>query len=132
MLAQNVPNLLYAWAGSQADPSALGVLGLGAVVVGEDIGAGLGTAVFLVYIMRCVDPRHKATHMAVLTAIMSVGFTLAGVASGFLADALGFGWYFGLTFVATIPSMVLMPFVPHLDDPPANPPQDAAKARADA
>lgn len=131
VLAQNIPNLLYAWAASQPDPSALGVLGLGAVVVGEDIGAGLGTAVFLVYIMRCVDPRHKATHMAVLTAIMSIGFTLAGVASGFLADALGFAWYFLLTFAATLPSMVLMPFVPHLDDPPTNPPKSAAKPGAD-
>jgi PAT family beta-lactamase induction signal transducer AmpG len=117
MLAQNVPNLLYWWAASHADPSALGVVGIGAVVVGEDFGAGLGTAVLLVYIMRCVDPRHKATHMAVLTAIMSLGFTLAGVASGFLADALGFETYFLLTFVATMPSMLLIPFVPHLEDP---------------
>jgi PAT family beta-lactamase induction signal transducer AmpG len=123
VLAQNIPNLLYAWAASQPDPAALGNVVLGAVVIGEDIGAGLGTAVFMIYIMRCVDPRHKATHMAVLTAIMSLGFTLAGVASGFLADALGFANYFVLTFVATIPSMLLMPFVPHLDDPvtPAGP-----------
>ncbi len=118
VLAQNVPNLLYAWAGSQPDPAALGVVGLGAIVVGEDFGAGLGTAVFMVYIMRCVDPRHKATHMAVLTAIMSIGFTLAGVASGFIAEAVGFGTYFLLTFCATVPSMLLIPFVPHLDDAP--------------
>lgn len=125
VLAQNVPNLLYAWAAGQPDPSALGHVGLAAIVIGEDIGAGLGTAFFMVYIMRCVDPRHKATHMAVLTALMSIGFTLAGVASGFLADALGFSVYFVLTFVATIPSMVLLPFVPFLDDPPGSPAKQA-------
>lgn len=116
VLAQNLPNLLYAWAASQPDPAGLGPVVLGAIVVGEDIGAGLGTGVFMIYIMRCVDPRHKATHMAVLTAIMSIGFTLAGVASGFLADLLGFANYFVLTFAATLPSMLLIPFVPYLDD----------------
>lgn len=115
VLAQNIPNLLYAWAADQPDPSALGPVVLGAVVVGEDLGAGLGTAVFMVYLMRCVDPRHKATHMAVLTAIMSIGFTLAGVASGFLAEAMGFPSYFVMTFLATGPSMLLMPFVPYID-----------------
>ncbi len=128
VLAQNIPNLLYAWAAGQPEPAALGHVVLGAIVIGEDIGAGLGTAAFMVYIMRCVDPRHKATHMAVLTAIMSLGFTLAGVASGFLADALGFSVYFLLTFVATVPSMVLLPFVPHLDDPP----ETAAKPAPEA
>jgi PAT family beta-lactamase induction signal transducer AmpG len=121
VLAQNIPNLLYAWAAGQPDPGALGSVVLGTVVVGEDIGAGLGTAVFMVYLMRCVDPRHKATHMAVLTAIMSIGFTLAGVASGFLADMLGFQSYFVMTFLATVPSMLLLPFVPYLDPSPAAP-----------
>jgi len=121
LLAQNIPNLLYAWAASQPDPGALGPVVLGSVVIGEDVGAGLGTAVFMVYLMRCVDPRHKATHMAVLTAIMSIGFTLAGVASGFLADLLGFSSYFVLTFVATVPSMLLVPFVPYLDRPQDRP-----------
>jgi PAT family beta-lactamase induction signal transducer AmpG len=114
VLAQNIPNLLYAWAAGAADPGSLGSVVIGAVVIGEDFGAGLGTAVFMVYIMRCVDPRHKATSMAVLTAIMSIGFTLAGVASGFLAKLLGFQPYFILTFFATFPSMMLLPFVPHV------------------
>lgn len=128
VLAQNVPNLLYAALAATDDPSALGHVWVGTVVIVEDIGAGFGTAVFLVYIMRCCDPRHKATHMAVLTAIMSIGFTLAGMASGFLVEWLGgFALFFALTFVATIPSMVLLPFVPFLDPrPDAGPPRDDA------
>ena len=43
----------------------------------------------MVYLMRCCDPAHKAAHFAILTALMSVSFTIAGVASGFLANALG-------------------------------------------
>ena len=81
----------------------------------ENFGAGLGTAVFMIYIMRCCDPRHRAAHMAIVTALMSIGFTAAGVASGFLADRMGFSLYFGFTFLATLPAMVILPFAPHLD-----------------
>lgn len=115
VLAQNLPNLLYAVLAA-ADPSSLGTPAVAAVVIVEDIGAGFGTAVFMVYIMRCCDPRHKATHMALMTAIMSIGFTLAGAASGFVVPWVG-GWthFFALTFVATIPSMLVLPFAPFLD-----------------
>ena len=43
------------------------------------------------------------------------GFTAAGVLSGYIAAEIGFAWYFFFTFVATIPSMVILPFAPHLD-----------------
>ena len=94
----------------------------------EQFGAGLGTAVLMVYIMRCCNPAHKAAHMAILTALMSVSFTIAGVCSGFLAESMGFGNYFLFTFLVTLPSMALMFFLPHLDDPP--PPAPAPPAWA--
>ena len=117
MLAQNVLNLLYMVV-AMGDPAQVSTTTLGAVIVAENVGAGLGTAVFMVYTMRCAAPSHRAAHMAIVTALMSVGFTLAGVSSGFLADALGYAPYFGFTFLATIPSMLLIPFVPHLDEAP--------------
>jgi PAT family beta-lactamase induction signal transducer AmpG len=86
-----------------------------AVIALEQVGSGLGTAVFMVYLMRCCDPAHRAAHMAIVTALMSVSFTLAGICSGFLASWLGFGPYFVFTFVVTIPGMLLVFFLPHLD-----------------
>jgi MFS transporter, PAT family, beta-lactamase induction signal transducer AmpG len=115
VLAQNVLNLLYMGLALAPDPSAVSTTTLTALVGLENFGAGLGTAVFMVYLMRTCDPRHKAGHFAIVSALMSVGFTVAGVLSGFLAESLGFANYFGLTFLATIPSMVLIAFVPHLD-----------------
>ena len=82
------------------------------VIAVEHFGAGLGTAVFMVYLMRTCDPAHKAGHFAIVSALMSLSFTLAGVLSGFLAEALGFTWYFLFTFFATVPSMVLIWFAP--------------------
>lgn len=122
VLAQNVLNLLYMGLASLPDPTVLNGVGSGfgwlpltIVITLEHVGAGLGTAVFMVYLMRTCDPEHKAGHMAIVTALMSVGFTLAGMFSGFLAEAIGFDVYFGFTFLATIPGMVLIFFIPHLD-----------------
>lgn len=122
VLAQNLLNLLYMGLALAPDPSAIGTGTLTVVIACEHGGAGLGTAVFMVYLMRTCDPAHKAGHFAIVSALMSVSFTVAGVASGFLAEALGFANYFGLTFLATIPGMLLIFFIPHLDgrSTPAN------------
>ena len=108
VLGQNVLNLLYLLLALHQGPVALEWLI--AVIALESFGAGLGTAVFMVYIMRCCRPS-----MAIVTALMSLSFTVAGVASGFLASWLGYAWYFALSFLATLPAMLLIPWVPHLD-----------------
>jgi len=113
VLLQNLLNLLYVTLALLPEPPGFAVVT--AVITVEHFGEGLGTAVFMVYLMRCCDPAHKASHMAILTALMSVSFTLAGVASGFMAEALGFATYFGFSFLATIPGMVLIFFIPFLD-----------------
>lgn len=115
VLAQNLLNLLYMGLAMAPDPAALSPAIVAGVIAVEHFGAGLGIAVFMVYLMRTCDPAHKAGHFAIVSALMSLSFTLAGVLSGFLADVLGFAWYFAFTFAATIPSMVLIWFVPHLD-----------------
>jgi len=114
VLAQNVLNLLFVWL-AWLGPERAGLPILTTVIAIEQFGGGLGTAVFMVYLMRCCDPAHRAAHMAIVTALMSVSFTLAGVGSGFLAAELGFATYFAFTFVATLPGMLLVPFLPHLD-----------------
>jgi len=114
-MGQNVLNLLYMWLAHAASKGPVSELTTGLIICGEQFGAGLGTAVFMVYILRCCDPAHKAAHMAILTALMSLSFTIAGVMSGFLAEALGFTLYFGVSFIATAPAMVLIFFIPHLD-----------------
>ena len=125
VVAQNLLNLLYMGLAVQATGEAVAGVGLvqavtayptvTAVICAEQFGQGLGTAVFMVYLMRCCAPGHKATHFAILSSVMSLSFTFAGVASGFLAAAIGFTNYFALSFVATVPAMVLIFFIPHLD-----------------
>ena len=91
------------------------------VLIIENVGAGLGTAAFMVYLIRCCMAGHKAAHMALLTSVMSISFTLAGVFSGFIAEFTGFPIYFAMTFVITIPGMLLTLWVPHIDEQGAPP-----------
>ena len=115
MLAQNLLNLLYVGLDRSVQSGPVAMSTVTAVITIEHFGEGLGTAVFMVYLMRCCDPAHKAAHMAILTALMSVSFTFAGVASGFMAEAWGFAPYFAFCFAATLPGMLLIPFLPYLD-----------------
>ena len=119
--AQNVLNLLYMALALHERPALEGAARGGvdirlvtALIVVEAFGAGLGSSAFQVFLMRTTKASYKAAHMAIATALMSVSATIAGVASGFLAAGLGFPVYFGLTFLATVPSMALIPFVPQL------------------
>ena len=130
VLSQNVLNLLYvfmAWHYREIfQRPDLGVADLDlvtALIVVEAFGAGLGTAAFMVFIMRTTRPDHKAAHFAIATGIATVSATLAGVFSGFLAGTLGFMWFFTFTFAATIPAMALIPFLPHLERSPQQLPQ---------
>jgi PAT family beta-lactamase induction signal transducer AmpG len=120
--AQNLPNLLYAFAawryagGGALAAGALPVLT--SFVVLEAFGAGMGTAAFMVFVMRTTRPAFKATHMAIATGIMNVAGVFAGVVSGALATRLGFPLFFTFTFLATLPGMILIPFLPLLGDAP--------------
>ncbi len=118
VLAQNVLHLLYVFLATRAAGS-VGMPVIGLVITVEHLGEGLGSAFFTVFLMRCCDPAHKAAHMAIVTALMSVGYTVAGVTSGFLAQSLGFTRYFLFTFLITFPSMSLIFFLPYLDGRPA-------------
>ena len=89
-----------------------------ALVSAEALGAGFGNAAFTVFIMRTTKTDHKAAHFAIGTGLMNIAGTLAGVVSGFIAARVGFVAYFGMTMVAALPSMCLIPFLPLLDDEP--------------
>lgn len=121
-LGQGIPNLLYmllAWMyrGIQGHPE-LGAANpylVTVFVVAESFGSGLGTAVFMVFIQRTCKPAFKAGHFAMATGLANISATFAGVLSGFLAHSMGFALFFGFTFLATLPGIGLIFFLPYLD-----------------
>ncbi len=100
---QSVAILLYV--GLAAFRPSLPVIA--ACVVTEQLVAGIGTSAFVVFILRLCDGPHKATHFSFATAVMSLAGTVAGSASGFLLEAVGYPLFFALAFVASLPGVVL-------------------------
>jgi PAT family beta-lactamase induction signal transducer AmpG len=109
------PYLVLNTSAQQVTPIGSGSLFLVALVHAFDqFAGGLGTSVLVTFLMRTCLPDFKAAHFAVGTGLMNLSGVLAGVAGGFLAERLGYGYFFGISFLASIPGMALIPFVPFL------------------
>lgn len=89
-----------------------GLWGVGAVVVGENLAAGLGTAAHTVFMMQRCRAAFSASHYALATAVVGLSSTLSGSLSGVLNGWLGHPLYFTLAFVMSWPSLVLVWYVP--------------------
>jgi PAT family beta-lactamase induction signal transducer AmpG len=132
LLAQNLTNLVYMalaiflgpylalnTGAQQTTPIGAGNLFFVALVHAFDqFAGGLGTSVLVTFLMRTCLPEFKAAHFAVGTGLMNLSGVFAGVAGGFLAERLGYGYFFGISFLASIPGMALIPFVPFLETKP--------------
>jgi MFS transporter, PAT family, beta-lactamase induction signal transducer AmpG len=120
ILAQNLPNLLYAVLGTiyegDLQITQAKFLTVSSFVVFESFGSGMGTAMFMVLIMRSTLPDFKAANMATATGVMNLSASMVGLFSGKMASLLGFPMFFVVTFILTIPSMLLLPFIPFLDE----------------
>ena len=84
---------------------------MAAVALFENFAAGLGTAAFLAFLMSVCERRYAATQYAVLSALLALTRTLAGGASGGLAERLGYARYFLLTFLLGLPAFGLLPWL---------------------
>ncbi|AKT39446.1 AmpG family muropeptide MFS transporter [Chondromyces crocatus] len=83
-----------------------------AIVIVEQIAAGIGTAALMVFLMRRCTGEFKASHFAVASALMSLPMTGIGSVSGFLAERVGFTVFFLLAFAASLPGVFLARRVP--------------------
>jgi MFS transporter, PAT family, beta-lactamase induction signal transducer AmpG len=79
------------------------------VALFENFAAGLGTAAFVAFLMSVCERRYAATQYAVLSALLALSRTVAGGASGAIAEQLGYARYFLLTFFLGLPAFLLIP-----------------------
>jgi PAT family beta-lactamase induction signal transducer AmpG len=126
LLAQNLTNVVYMLLAGGLAPYIVantaaahpvfigsGNLALAAAVHGFDqFASGLGTAVLTTYLMRLCKMEFKAAHFAIGSGLMSLGGVVAGVSSGFIASWLGYSGMFGISFLISIPGMILLFWVP--------------------
>lgn len=81
----------------------------------DQFAGGLGTAVLVTFLMRTCLAEFKAAHFAIGTGLMNISGVLSGVMSGFLAQRLGYGPFFGISFLASLPGMAMVFYIPFLD-----------------
>jgi PAT family beta-lactamase induction signal transducer AmpG len=130
ILAQNFTNVIYMAlaihlasfikinTGAQ-EPVAIGIFNLVLVALThgfDQFAGGLGTAVLMTFLMRICHKEYKAAHYAIGSALMNTGGLFFGALSGFITSWLGYAWLFGISFVVSIPAMLLIPFLPNLAD----------------
>jgi len=116
-LAMNLNIWVYVWlAWARPDPRTTGGMALIAGILAyEQLAAGLGNAVLMIYAMRTCKPEYKAAHFAIASAIASIAGTVIGGFGGVIVGRVGYLGLFILAFVAALPSMGCLFFLPYLD-----------------
>ncbi len=130
----NVPHLCYVYL-SQTAPLSLGTIQI--LVAIEKFGYSFGFVGNMLYMMQQLAPgKYKMTHYAFATALMNLVLVPTQMASGPLADKLGYKSFFVFVLVASIPSVIaawMAPFPnpPDVDETDALAPENpAAKSAA--
>jgi PAT family beta-lactamase induction signal transducer AmpG len=102
-----------------AEPVGIGAVNLVLVAAThgfDQFAGGLGNAVLMTYLMRICHKEFKAAHYAIGSALMNVSNLFSAPFSGIIAGWLGYAWLFGLSFVFSVPAMLLIPFLPYVSD----------------
>ncbi len=104
----NVPHLCYVILSQAVSPDRpLSMYAIIALVSVEKFGYSFGFVGNMLYMMQQLAPgRHKMTHYAFATALMNLVLIPTQMASGPLADWLGYRSFFIFVLIASIPSII--------------------------
>lgn len=78
----------------------------------DQFAGGLGTAVLMTFLMRICRKEFKAAHYAIGTGFMNISGVFVGVLGGFLCSWFGYGYFFGISFLLSIPGMIAVLYLP--------------------
>ncbi|MEO7795990.1 MAG: MFS transporter [Thermoanaerobaculia bacterium] len=77
----------------------------------ENFTQGLGTAALLSFLTACCRKENAATEYALLSALFAFSREIAGAASGFGAERMGYAGFFAFTALLAIPALGLLPWL---------------------
>jgi PAT family beta-lactamase induction signal transducer AmpG len=111
-LTLNLPHAAYLYlAHAQPGPALAYPL-----VALEQLGYGLGSTAFMVYLMRVSRGEHRTSHFAIATGLMALGMMLPGMVSGAIQEAIGYRAFFLLVLALGLPGLAVLPLLPRLAD----------------
>lgn len=79
-----------------------------AVILFDNILAGMGGAVWVVYLSNFCSKKFSATQYALLSALNMVPLSILAGASGWLADQMGWVWFFNFTGLLMVPALYMI------------------------
>jgi PAT family beta-lactamase induction signal transducer AmpG len=106
-LPQAVSNLGYAAVAAWELPGPA----LYAASMIDSLAGGLGTAAFLGFFLAVCDREGATLQYALLSSLFSLTGRLAGAVSGLGVERWGYATYFAVTFLASVPGLLLVPLV---------------------
>jgi PAT family beta-lactamase induction signal transducer AmpG len=114
-LCMNVPHLCFVYLSHAVSPDApLSLATIATLVTIEKFGYSFGFVANMLYMMQQLSPgKYQMTHYAFCTALMNLVLIPTQMASGPLADSLGYRAFFLFVLAASIPSVIaawLAPF----------------------
>lgn len=113
-LCLNIPHvtfLILSQMVSPENPVSLGVIAT--LVTIEKAGYSFGFVANMLYMMQQISPgKYHMTHYAFCTSIMNLVLIPTQMASGPMADMLGFQTFFWVVIIASIPSVIGAYFAP--------------------
>jgi len=102
---QALANFTFAWQAELGVNHAALVLAIST----ENFTSAMGTVMFIAYLSAlCTSPAYTATQFALLTALASVGRTMLAAPAGYLAESVGWVWFFILCAAAAIPGLLIL------------------------
>lgn len=99
-----LPDAVYLWM-SIAMPHSLWLIG--SAIALEQFGYGFGFTAYMLYLMWFADGEHKTSHYALCTAFMAIGMMLPGMVAGYLQEAVGYEWFFGIVMVLCLVTLAV-------------------------
>jgi PAT family beta-lactamase induction signal transducer AmpG len=127
----NVPHFCYVYLSQAVTPEApLSFSAIALLVSLEKFGYSFGFVGNMLYMMQVVAPgRYKMTHYAFCTALMNLVLVPTQMASGPLAEWLGYKTFFLFVMFASVPSIVAAWLAPFPDSPDAETPANEGAAQ---
>ena len=113
-LCLNVPHITFYILSCMVSPDApVSLPVIATLVTIEKAGYAFGFVANMLYMMQQISPgKYHMTHYAYCTAIMNLVLIPTQMASGFLADHMGFQTFFLVVMAASVPSVIGAYFAP--------------------
>jgi PAT family beta-lactamase induction signal transducer AmpG len=121
-LSMNIPHLCFVYLSHAVSPETpLSLTTVGTLVTIEKFGYSFGFVANMLYMMQQISPgKYHMTHYAFCTSLMNLVLVPTQMASGPLADWMGYKNFFMFVMVASIPSVIAAWFAPFPNNTPGD------------